>query len=154
MALSRIDETDRKLGQAVAQANGSTAFIPAVTPVDAAGNSVTGAATAVYRLVSSAASDNATNAAAAACTLRHAICKSNRGSDCYLKIYDKATAPASTDTPKLTLTVPAGGGVAMDFPQGLSFTAGLGYRMTTGSADNDTGAVAAGDVTGLNIVVA
>lgn len=156
MALSRYGDDDTRLGQALASGT-ETGFVPAMMPVDASGNLLTGtvaAATAVYRLVSSAASDNATNAAAAAATLRHIIAKSNRASDCFLKLYDKATAPASTDTPKLTIPLPAGAGVALDFPGGITFTLGLGYRITTGTADSDTGAVAAADVTGLNLVVA
>lgn len=129
-------------------------MIPAALLVDASGNAVSSSTTAPARLLSSLASDNATAAFAVACELRHVIAKSARASVCYLKLYDKATAPASTDTPKLTIPIDAGVSVALDFVRGISFTAGLGYRLTTGSADNDIGAVAAGDVVGLNLVVA
>lgn len=65
----------------------------------------------------------------------------------YVKIYDKATAPTSSDTPKLTLTVPNGQG-ANAFPvAGIEFQSGIGIRVTTGIADNNTGAPAANDVT-------
>lgn len=157
MALDKFSDDDLLLGKRLASGTGS-AFVQAVMSVDSTGNPVSGtasaAATTPARLLSSAASDNATSAFAAAETLRHVFGKCNRSSDCYLKLYDKATAPASTDTPKLTLPLPAGAGFAFDFPQGVSFTLGLGYRITTGTADNDTGAVAAGDVTAMNIVVA
>jgi hypothetical protein len=64
----------------------------------------------------------------------------------YLKLYDKATAPLSTDVPKMTLPIPAGLGANMMAPAGVDFTVGIGYRVTTGVADNDTGAPAANDV--------
>lgn len=153
MALSRYGDGDRMLGQAISS-GGVQSFVAAMTPVDTSGNPTTGAAGNVYRLLSSAATDNATNATAAASTLRHIFGLSARTSTCYLKLYDKATAPASTDTPKLTIAIPSSSGFALDFPQGVSFTAGLGYRLTTGSADNDTGAVASGDILGLNLVAA
>lgn len=69
----------------------------------------------------------------------------------FLKIYDKATAPVvGTDSPVLTIPVPAntqGAGVVMSFGSvPLYFQNGLGIAITSGSADNDTGAVGAGDV--------
>jgi hypothetical protein len=67
----------------------------------------------------------------------------------YVKIYDKATAPTSADTPKLVIMVPgstAGAGAVKDFANGVVFAAGIGIRITTGQADNDTAAATAGDV--------
>lgn len=67
----------------------------------------------------------------------------------YVKIYDKASAPTSTDTPKLRLAIPgntAGAGAVKDITAGIEFTAGIGFRVTTGQADNDTNAVTSGDV--------
>lgn len=64
----------------------------------------------------------------------------------YIKIYDKATAPASTDTPKMTVPVPEGSGANVEFIGGISFASGIGLRATTGVADNDVGAPAANDV--------
>lgn len=64
----------------------------------------------------------------------------------YVKLYDKATAPASTDAPKLTLLLPANSAANVTFASGIEFVAGLGIRVTTGVADADTGAPTANDV--------
>lgn len=69
----------------------------------------------------------------------------------YLKLYDKATTPAQTDTPVKRLLIPGGGttvGAGFVYPAvyGLEFLLGIGYRLTTGIADSDTGAVAASEI--------
>jgi hypothetical protein len=70
----------------------------------------------------------------------------------FVKLYNKATAPASTDTPAMILVVPAAvSGVpgVCTLPIGFSgfrFALGLGIRITGAVADNDTTAVAAGQV--------
>jgi hypothetical protein len=70
----------------------------------------------------------------------------------FVKLYNKATAPASTDIPAMILPVPAAvSGVpgVRDLPIGFSgfrFSLGLGIRITGAVADNDTTAVAAGQV--------
>jgi hypothetical protein len=72
----------------------------------------------------------------------------NGASVAYVKLYNKATAPASTDVPAMVIPIPAGG-VSPPLTPGFSgfrFALGLGLRITTGVADNDTGAVAAGQV--------
>jgi hypothetical protein len=71
-----------------------------------------------------------------------------------LKLYNKATAPAETDTPLVTLALQASASFALTLGdgQGLDFNTGIGYRMTTGSADADTGALSSGDVLGFNIL--
>src|SRR4051812_11748720 len=70
----------------------------------------------------------------------------NASSVRYVKLYDKATAPTSGDTPKLTLLVPANSAANVLAVAGIDFTVGLGVRVTTGVADNDTGAPTANDV--------
>lgn len=67
----------------------------------------------------------------------------------HLKLYDKSTTPASTDTPRKTLYLPAGQAFAFDLD--VSLDNGLSFRMTTAAADNDTGVLTAGDVLNLNI---
>jgi len=65
----------------------------------------------------------------------------------YLKIYDKATAPASSDTPLFTIPLPppAPDGTRhfpVEIPGevcGHAFALGIGVRATTGIADADTG---------------
>lgn len=65
----------------------------------------------------------------------------------YLKLYNKATAPLSSDTPLMTIDIPAGLGANLPpGPGEIDFTVGIGYRVTTGVADNDTGAPTANDV--------
>lgn len=58
----------------------------------------------------------------------------------WYKFYDKATAPASTDTPILRVWVPAGGTVNLEFAEvgGLQFVNGFGHRSSVAGADNDT----------------
>jgi hypothetical protein len=68
----------------------------------------------------------------------------------YLKLYDKATQPVcGTDVPKWRIPVPfgasnSGGGIDHTDNGGLQFTNGLGFCLTSGIADNDTGNAAAG----------
>lgn len=65
----------------------------------------------------------------------------------YVKLYNKATAPTSADTPVQTYVLaPAGGGVERSELL-TAFAAGLSFRITTGVAAADTGAASAGDVT-------
>lgn len=47
----------------------------------------------------------------------------------YLKFYDKATAPTNSDTPVLTLALPASSADAVLGPQGINFSAGLAVRL-------------------------
>jgi hypothetical protein len=70
----------------------------------------------------------------------------------FVKLYNKATAPVSTDIPAMILPVPA---AVSGFPgvatlpigfSGFRFALGLGIRITGGVADNDTTAVATGQV--------
>jgi hypothetical protein len=65
----------------------------------------------------------------------------------FLKLYNKATAPTSADTPVATLLVPGaatGGLTTLNLPErGAKFTAGISFRLVTGVADNDNNAVAA-----------
>lgn len=66
----------------------------------------------------------------------------------YVKVYDKATAPDATDTPILTVVVPASSRAALYFSDhdGPRTKLGLGVRATTGLADSDNGAPLANEV--------
>lgn len=68
----------------------------------------------------------------------------------YLKFYDKATLPVvGTDVPLMTIPVPAntqGAGIVIPFNIPILFNDGFAFAITSGSADNDAGAVGAGDV--------
>lgn len=63
------------------------------------------------------------------------------------KLYDKASAPTvGTDTPLLTIALPAGGGANVSIPQGVSFTKGIALAITDGPTDAETGGVQANEV--------
>ncbi|MCW2317105.1 hypothetical protein M2322_002659 [Rhodoblastus acidophilus] len=83
----------------------------------------------------------------------------------YLKLYDLARAPVvGTDAPLMTLPLSSNiywngsSGIAAPDPfefsfdgVGVTFLHGIAYALTKNPADNDTAALAAGDVTGLNL---
>lgn len=103
-----------------------------------------------YRLVSALNTNNAALIAGRPAKL-FCITGWNAATVSYLKIYDKVTAPASTDTPRHTEYLAASQKFVIAFPVGLEFQAGLGIRIVTGSADNDDTAVAAAAVLALNM---
>ena len=68
---------------------------------------------------------------------------------CYIRLYNQATAPATTDTPVYRLRIPggtSGAGREKVWVKGLEFSAGIAYRITTGVADNDDTAAASTEV--------
>lgn len=64
----------------------------------------------------------------------------------FVKLYDKATAPDSADTPLRTYRLPPGGGITFSKAMGITFDNGIGIRACTGVADNDNTAPDANDV--------
>lgn len=72
--------------------------------------------------------------------LFHIVASNDTATKCYLKLYDKVTAPTvGTDTPFMTILVPAGGVVVVPFSAIASkFSAGLGIGATGLIADSDT----------------
>lgn len=107
-------------------------------------------ASATSRIISAAATTNATSAKAANGTLRRVIGYNASGSARYLKFYNKASAPTvGTDTPRMTIYLPPSTAFAFDLDD--YFSTGIAYALTTGSADADTGALTAADVLGLNV---
>jgi len=90
------------------------------------------------------------NMVAHACILKWYYCYNAAASVRYLKFYDKATDPLVTDTPKITLPIPAGAAANVAFDDGVCFITGLGVRATTGVADADAGAPSGNDVV-LNV---
>jgi len=109
--------------------------------------------TTVARLVSAAATVNSTLVKASAGDV-FAINGYNAAATVrYLKIYNKATAPTvGTDTPVLTIALKPLDSFNVMFANGLAFSTGIGYGLTTGSADADTAALTLADVVGLNFV--
>jgi hypothetical protein len=109
-------------------------------------------ARSVSRILSAAASTNATSAKASPGYLHKVVGYNAAASARYLKIYNKASAPTvGTDTPVMTFYLPATTAFALDL-DGVHFSAGIAYALTTGGADADTGALTAGDVLGLNVI--
>lgn len=110
-------------------------------------------ATAASRIPSAAASVNATSAKASSGKLFAVNAYNASAAVVYLKFYDKASAPTvGTDTPVLTLALPATSVSSYSFQAGFAFATGIAYGMTTVAADNGTTALTAGDVLGLNVV--
>lgn len=106
-----------------------------------------------HRLLSAAGSSgDATNVKASPGVLYGVQGYNVAASTRYLKLYDSASAPtAGSGTPKKTIAIPAGAAFAIDFPNGLRFGSGIGYTLVTGSADNSSASVTAGDILGLNL---
>lgn len=114
------------------------------TPAVAAGGATPG------KLIS-ATGTNATPVKASAGTL-YMLCVFNTNAAArYCKFYNKASAPTvGTDTPVLVFTIPgntAGSGFVVPIPaQGIAFSTGIAFALTTGAADADTGPVASAEI--------
>jgi hypothetical protein len=111
--------------------------------------SFNGGGASTYKLIS-LASTNANVVKASKSNLSSIIAIGLTSDVRYLKFYNKATAPTvGTDVPVLTIPIPAntqGAGLAISFKDSVEFDLGIGIAITSGSSDNDTGAIGAGDV--------
>jgi hypothetical protein len=98
-------------------------------------------------IINSAASTNGTVVKGSAGTV-YAVTVSNINAAIrYLKLYNSTTVTVGTTTPAITIPIPAGGVVNLILGTvGQRFGTGICIGMTTGAADNDTGAVAAGEI--------
>jgi hypothetical protein len=65
---------------------------------------------------------------------------------CYVKIYNKATAPTSADTPVFTYAISGNQNIQMNLDEGVMFDQGISLRASTGAADNDNTAPGANDI--------
>lgn len=113
----------------------------------------TNALTSVARLVSAAASVNATVVKSSAGRVYRIRGYNAAAAVRYLKLYSKTTAPTvGTDTPVVTLALAPTSAFDVDFGAiGYYIGTGIGYGLTTAAADADTTALTAADVVGLNI---
>lgn len=142
--------------QATASNLQTTATIaPGANLVGDVGNqarATTGGIVAPFRLLSSAATTNATLIKASAGRLFLIIGRNNAASIRYLKFYNKASAPTvGTDVPVLTIALDASSRFEIDLnPYGQFFTTGIAFAITGALADNDTTAIAAADILALN----
>lgn len=144
----------------MAQSNetiGAIAALPAGTntigAVMAAVNAAAGGINLNSRIVSAAATTNATSAKASAGRVYKVRGTCKAAASRFLKFYNKASAPiVGTDVPIMTFELNAGATYDIDFGWlGFYFSTGIAYAITTGSADNDTGACTAGDIVGHNV---
>jgi hypothetical protein len=119
----------------------------AANPLVVSGSGATsGGATPAHYL--SAASTNATNVKASAGNVYALAVINTTATLYYLKLYDKATAPTcNSDAVLQTYPVPAstaGAGFVLPLNVGMSFSAGIGFCLTGGLADNDNTNAATG----------
>lgn len=109
-------------------------------------SSTSGGVSTTHHLVS-AATTNATSVKASAGSIGHVVVSNTSAAPKYLKLFNKASAPTvGTDTPVLTILVPATGTVVFDPANYYRMTTGIAYAITGAAADADATAVAAGDV--------
>lgn len=113
----------------------------------------TGGIVAPFRLLSSAATTNATLVKNAAGRMFLITGRNNAAAIRYLKFYNKNSAPTvGTDVPVLTIALDASAKFEIDLnPYGQFFTTGIAFAITGAVADNDTTAIAAADILALNI---
>jgi len=102
-----------------------------------------------YRLLSAAGTTNATSVTTAPTYVGTIVGYNASTSARWIKMYEKATAPTSTDTPRQSYYIPPS--TAFVFDVNEYYTPGMGFRIVAGSADNDNTAGTAGDILGLNI---
>ena len=71
---------------------------------------------------------------------------------CYLKLFDKASAPVlGTDTPKMTLQIPANVPQRIDFGiETCAFKNGLAFAVTLNAPDADATVLAGADTSGVD----
>ena len=107
----------------------------------------------VAKLPSALASTNATSVKAAGAKVFRIMGVNASAAVKYLKLYNKASAPAvGTDVPVATLALPVGAFAHELTVYGLALGTGFAYALTGAAADTDTTALAAADVVGLNIL--
>ncbi len=115
-----------------------------------------GGANLTHKLTA-AASTNATSVSGSPRTVTGGYLRNRAAYEVFFKFYNKATAPTvGTDTPVLTIGIPASGlvGVAdVVGAAGLHLTTGLAYAITKLEADNDTTVLVAGDAS-VNLIYA
>lgn len=106
-------------------------------------------ATNTHRLLSATADVNATLVKGSSGAVHRVQGYNNNAAARFLKLYDKATAPSQADTPRKTIRLAPTAN--FDYELHDSYQLGIGYRITTAAADNDTGALTAGDIVAMNI---
>lgn len=98
--------------------------------------------------INSAANTNLTSVKASAGTLYSMAIRNTGAGAAYVKLYNKASAPAlATDVPVIVFEIPAAGLLPINFGElGHRFATGIALAITGAQADTDATAVAAGQV--------
>jgi hypothetical protein len=135
----------------------STASV-AADPALVVTQSPNGYATSVARLVSAAATTNATVVKASAGRVFKIRGYNAKAAVCYLKLYNKTTTPApATDNALIITSIALKASDVFDIDLGaigLAFSTGIGFALTGASSDTDATALVAADIVGLNIFYA
>lgn len=123
------------------------AQVSATQPVSGTVNATATPVTPTTTFTNSAGTTNATVTKGSAGTVWSIIASNINAATRYLKLYNKATAPTvGTDIPVIVIPIPAGQTVKFDGgSNGIRFATGIGWALTTGAADSDTGSVSAGE---------
>jgi hypothetical protein len=131
----------------------TTLNMPLAADVGLQARATTGGVSTVGRLLSSAATTNATSLKASAGRLFKIRGLNNAASIRYLKLYNKASAPTvGTDVPVITIPLRASADFDIDLGvYGYFFSTGIAYAITGAVADADATAIVAGDILALNI---
>jgi hypothetical protein len=134
---------------------GTPAILSGTASIGDVGGSVrstSGGLSTPNRLVSAAAGNNATLVKATAGRVYKITGYNAATALRFLKLYNKATAPVvGTDTPVDMFALLPSKDFGIDFEiLGRSFTTGIGFGLSTGAADADTGALVAGDILAMN----
>lgn len=103
--------------------------------------------TPTANILNSAATTNGTVVKGSAGTIYSIVASNTNAAIRYLKLHNSATVTVGTTAVALTIAIPAGGFVNLDFGAlGMRFGTGICISTTTGAADADVGAVAAGEI--------
>jgi hypothetical protein len=109
------------------------------TPATSGGDSV-------YSVISSgAANQDAASVKGSAGQIYGYACFNTTASARFVKLYN-VSSPTSASTPILRIYLPPTGGANLAIPDGIACGTAIGIRITTGAADNDTGACSSNDV--------
>lgn len=104
-------------------------------------------ATPTANILNSAASTNGTVVKASAGTLYSITASNNNAAVRYLKLHNSTTVTPGTTAVALIIPLPPGVVTSLNLGAlGMRFGTGICLSITTGAADNDTGAVAAGEI--------
>jgi len=137
--------------------DGLEGLLSATLKTSADVSAAAGGIATIHRLVSAAASNNATSVKASAGRLYRLKGINHAAGYRYLKIYNKASTPAPGSDNALIMDVfeiAPNSSFEYALSPGIYCSAGIAYAIVTGSADTDNTSATAGDITHLSIYYA